>query len=226
MHRIRRNLFELHGSDRFSRTSQYQIEDRLVKHMPQRSGVFIEAGANDGVSQSNTYWLERFRGWTGLLIEPDPRLAGLCNWNRPKATTLNVALCADNSITTLPFTTGDLMGYVTGHWNNAEHERYHREVAQRFNRYAAMTDLQVPARTLSSLIDQSGYKQIDLLFFYLEGYEKEALRGLDLTKHRPRFIMIESEAIEPFRDVLGDEYEFVENITPQDILLRCTSASG
>ncbi len=35
-------------------------------------GVFVEVGVGDGTSISNSLWLEE-RGWTGLLVEPDPR---------------------------------------------------------------------------------------------------------------------------------------------------------
>ena len=34
------------------------------------NGFYIEAGANNGVAQSNTLELEK-RGWSGLLIEPN-----------------------------------------------------------------------------------------------------------------------------------------------------------
>lgn len=36
-------------------------------------GYFVDAGAFDGVHLSNTYWLERHLGWSGLCIEADPR---------------------------------------------------------------------------------------------------------------------------------------------------------
>jgi len=32
----------------------------------------VECGALDGERSSNTIWLERARGWTGLLVEMDP----------------------------------------------------------------------------------------------------------------------------------------------------------
>lgn len=38
----------------------------------QKNGFFIECGAYDGETRSNTLFLERFNGWTGLLIEADP----------------------------------------------------------------------------------------------------------------------------------------------------------
>jgi hypothetical protein len=38
----------------------------------QRKGYFIEAGAYDGEMISNTLYLEKKMGWTGLLVEPNP----------------------------------------------------------------------------------------------------------------------------------------------------------
>jgi len=37
-----------------------------------RNGFFIEAGASDGISFSNTLYFEAKLGWTGLLVEPNP----------------------------------------------------------------------------------------------------------------------------------------------------------
>ncbi|ESO01090.1 hypothetical protein HELRODRAFT_175117 [Helobdella robusta] len=36
------------------------------------NGFFVEAGAYDGQTASNTLFLEVERNWTGLLVEPDP----------------------------------------------------------------------------------------------------------------------------------------------------------
>ena len=48
-------------------------------------GIFVEAGAFDGYGGSNTYWFERFRGWTGVLIEPTPELAARARKGRPRS---------------------------------------------------------------------------------------------------------------------------------------------
>ncbi|KMQ87774.1 protein star [Lasius niger] len=37
-----------------------------------KNGFFIECGAYDGETRSNTLYLEQFSGWSGLLIEADP----------------------------------------------------------------------------------------------------------------------------------------------------------
>jgi hypothetical protein len=46
------------------------LDDRLEAFIPRGVGYYVELGANDGIAQSNTYWLEAERGWSGLLIEP------------------------------------------------------------------------------------------------------------------------------------------------------------
>ncbi|KAA0195001.1 hypothetical protein HAZT_HAZT007856 [Hyalella azteca] len=49
---------------------QATIVDKFFKQ--KTHGVFVECGAYDGEFLSNTLFLERFRVWTGLLIEPEP----------------------------------------------------------------------------------------------------------------------------------------------------------
>jgi hypothetical protein len=66
-HRRRRPLYEFFGSDRLSHLALNNLDHKLKKYLNFENGTFIEAGGNDGPSQSNTYWFERFRGWRGML---------------------------------------------------------------------------------------------------------------------------------------------------------------
>ena len=72
--RYRRRLYEVLGSDRYSRPAQRQMDRCLEQYLPYKNGFFIEVGANDGFAQSNTYYFERFLKWRGILIEPIPEL--------------------------------------------------------------------------------------------------------------------------------------------------------
>ena len=50
------------------------LDDKLAQYLDFNNGYFVEAGANDGFKQSNTFYLENARGWKGALIEPIPEL--------------------------------------------------------------------------------------------------------------------------------------------------------
>jgi FkbM family methyltransferase len=149
--------------------------DNLFQH--KEGGFFIELGANDGLSQSNTAMLEFERNWNGILIEPSLSSHILCKKNRPNSISLNYA-CVSNEFTE-DFILGDfnggLMASVGGlRVNNQSHV------------------IQVPAITLEKIIDQHAPdKQIDLLSLDTEGYELNILKGLNLNKYRPSCMLIE-----------------------------------
>src|SRR5437899_10876999 len=90
--RVRRRLFERRGSVRYSTPALHQIDRKLDRIIDQDRGVFVEAGGHDGFTQSNTYYLERFRGWSGVLVEPIPELAAEARRNRPGARVFECAL--------------------------------------------------------------------------------------------------------------------------------------
>ena len=48
------------------------LDKKLIAVIGDRPGYFVELGANDGISQSNTKHLELFHGWRGVLVEPYP----------------------------------------------------------------------------------------------------------------------------------------------------------
>jgi len=73
---------------------QPALVDQLLGQ--QRSGFFIECGANDGEFISNTLFFELERNWTGLLIEADHDLfQQLISKNR-KAYSINACLSGTN----------------------------------------------------------------------------------------------------------------------------------
>lgn len=51
-----------------SQAGQDAVVDRFFQQ--KREGTFVDVGGFDGVTGSNTFFLELFRGWTGLLVEP------------------------------------------------------------------------------------------------------------------------------------------------------------
>ena len=91
------------------------LDIKLAEQLQYRGGYFVEAGGNDGISQSNTAYFERYLGWKGLLIEPIPDLAARCKANRPQAIVECCALVAKdfpNSVVEMHYC--NLMSLVRG----------------------------------------------------------------------------------------------------------------
>ena len=213
--RRRRLAAEAAGDDRLSRPALFELDRKLDAILDQDGGFFVEAGANDGFTQSNTYWLERFRGWSGLLVEPMPDLAELARQERPGATVAQCALgAADMGTVRMKF--GDLMSIVDG----AKAESW-----PSFGTALGWRDpyeLDVPARSLSSLLDEADAPEVDLLSLDVEGFEAQALSGLDLDRHAPRFILVEihdrANDQPPIDAAIGGHYVERSWLSPMDAL--------
>ena len=215
--RRHREALEAAGDDRLSRPALHELDVKLDAIIDRDDGYFVEAGANDGYTQSNTYWLERFRSWRGLLVEPMPELAAQARLSRPGATVVECALvAADEQRDRIPMRFGDLMSMVEG-TKDADWTRAGTILGWR-DQY----ELEVPARTLSRLLDEAGAPEVDLLSLDVEGFEAPALRGLDLDRHAPRFVLVEIHDREqdrpPIDDVLGGHYVEHGWLSPLDLL--------
>lgn len=72
--------------------SQSQEELWILKHAG-GAGHFLDVGAADGKTFSNTYALAE-RGWTGVCVEPSPRLAAALIKNHPDENKIQIIIAA------------------------------------------------------------------------------------------------------------------------------------
>ena len=142
---------------------------------PKKNGVYIELGALDGVTQSNTKWLQDEYNWTGILIEPSIDKFNECKINRPNNFLFNCACVSFeyNEKTISGDFNGSPMSSVGG---------------KRRNFYP---EVEVVSKSLQSLIDDTGFNEIDFLSLDVEGYELEVLKGINFEKQSINFVLIE-----------------------------------
>ena len=198
--KVRRlRLAERLGLERLTMPGLQGLDRRLIERVQDaRSHTFIEFGANDGIQQSNTYVLERDHGWTGVLVEPVAQLAAECNVNRPKAVTVCAAVVEPTAAgTALAFDYHDLMTKrsESGSWRAV-------------------------GITLSTLVDELLGGSVGLVVIDVEGGELRALEGLDLHRHRPEFLLIETARPDLVSSYLGEAYGEPQPLSYHDYLFE------
>lgn len=142
-----------------------------------QNGFFIELGAHDGLTQSNTAFFEFSRNWKGVLIEPSVTSYNLCIHNRPNSKIYNCC-CVSNNYTE-EYIEGDFNGMCMSSVNGLRTNNKNL--------------FKVKANTLEKILDESIDKHtiIDFISIDTEGYELEVILGLNLDKYKPRYMLIE-----------------------------------
>jgi FkbM family methyltransferase len=208
-----------------------ELDLKLARHLANdeaiaRGGFFIEAGANDGLTQSNTFVLERDHAWRGLLVEPIPELAKRCRTNRPQSIVEHAALVpAGFAGKSIEMTYCNLMSQVKGAMKSAAEEADHIRRGKECQNLTPYK-VDVPAKTLSAILDEHSIEKVDLLSLDVEGFELAALAGIDFDRHAPRWMLVEARYREEIDAFLASRYDVAATLSHHDVLYRRKAAGG
>jgi FkbM family methyltransferase len=168
----------------------HHVENELKEAFFDRStrGFFVDVGANDPKLASQTWHLEQL-GWDGVLIEPQPDLAEeLRKFRRTKVYAVACSSPA-NAGKSLPLHVAG-SPHMTG-----IHASFDPNFAVPDMR--RMGVIEVPVKTLDEiLIDVKAPVPIDFVSIDVETHEIEVLEGFDISKWRPRLMLIEDLALD------------------------------
>jgi len=145
-------------------------------------GCYLDVGASVPVGDSNTYALYQ-KGWRGVAMEPLP-YEHLWKQFRPEDLLLSAAAGERN---------GKLTLQVFDHAQQHSSASIDTLTHLRRNNLLPSRSIEVPMLTLDGVIaDHASGRDIHLLSIDVEGMEYQALKGLDLRKHRPWVVVLEA----------------------------------
>ena len=197
-----------------------ELDLKLKKYLNFSGGFFIELGAHDGITQSNTFYYEKKYNWKGILIEPVPKLFNYCKKYRSNKNLYfcnacvsfdfnkdKVKLIYSNLMTTAVDLTSD--DYRKKHLADPELNFFEK------NNY-----FYANARTLSSILKESKAPNIiDFFSLDVEGAEFDVLNGIDFSIYNFKYIIIETDNFERLDKFMTNKnYKFINKYNSNDYL--------
>lgn len=148
-------------------------------------GYFVDVGAHDGVTYSNTLVFEE-RGWLGVCVEAHPDYITDLHKSRKFSYIIHAAAGPQN----LPDVT--LYGTPFGFLSTVEHSDVSMLDAIHGYDGIGRKEYHVPMRRLDDILhDVNSPVGFELLCIDTEGYEVEVLKGFTIDYWIPRVILLE-----------------------------------
>lgn len=198
--RSKLSLREMGRTD-FSQIGQSgKIDGYLNK---KENGFFIEAGAYDGETFSNTLFFELNRNWTGILIEPVPSFFHSVLSKKRNCYALNACIAAKKPFVAKFKVHGALSG------REDEMSKFHLDFIQRevvASRVKEETAY-IPCFSLNTIMRALGRKTIDYFSLDVEGAELPVLQSIDYTNLDIRAFSIEYAAKNSTKPAIIDHLE-------------------
>ena len=182
----------------FSKAQIFQDLFALFVANEKKGGYFVEFGATNGITLSNTWLLEKSYGWNGILAEPARcwhaelranrtcKIETNCVWSK-SSEQLEFNEASSQELSTL-----DVFSESDGHSLDRKNG----------NRYLVETI------TLNELLEKhSAPREIDYLSIDTEGSELTILSNFDFKKYNIRLITVEHN----FTDARNKIYDLLSN---------------
>jgi len=201
------------GQDRY-------LNEKIFKG--KEPGYFVDIGANNGITFSNSYFFEKRLNWKGICIEPLPEIYQQLKINRQ-------CICIEGAIAQeqgerefLCLQGPDMLSGLVDEFDPRHVERIYGELQACGGSYEV---IHVKTYPLQFLLELHGVTHIDLCSVDTEGSEFSVLKSIDFSKVKIECIVVENNyqttTIEEYLLELG--YQLVQKLGMDDVFLHSES---
>lgn len=233
---LRNQFYNIIGHYRFLRIRRYlysylinmgishskdKIDFKVLKRLSfKKEGFFIECGAADGITYSNSFLLEKKYAWKGILIEPiNDQFNALKKYRKN-------AICEKHILTSIQESGKTIKIYDAGPESLIQEDQIQNlsmSNADRMETLEAKNMIKgienVVSISLSELLDIHNINHVDVFFLDVEGSEINVLDGVDFNKHNIDNIVVETGAVEELKKYMKIKgFDRCENIARNDYI--------
>jgi FkbM family methyltransferase len=161
--------------------SQNSEQDIILNYFQSYKGTFLDLGANDGITFSNTRALAE-KGWTGVLVDASPKAFKKLEENYRNKIDFhlyNIALGRKNGILTF-----NESGPLIGSDDVALVSTFNQHEMDRFKSAVQYEEIEAKCLTWLAFLAGCPIKDFDFISMDIEGNEMDVLPYMDLTNTR------------------------------------------
>lgn len=183
MSRKKIEFYSQYGQDKY-------LDEEIFKK--KKNGIFLEIGAHDGITYSNTYFFEKYRKWKGICIEPNPDVYKLLSKNR-KVKNINACISNFEGVVNYVKVTGysEMLSGIKEFYEDAHWQRLENELVK----YGGSKEIiQVQSYKLTTILKKSHFlhRPIDYCSIDVEGSELDILKSIDFDQVQIRILSVEN----------------------------------
>lgn len=202
--------------------SQYGQDKWLIEKLfpSKEDGIFVDIGANDGITFSNTYLLEKM-GWNGIAIEPISSVYEELKKNR-HCVVIHGCVAPKSGKERFRVITGSpqMLSGLVGEYD----PRHKKRIESELDFYGGVyKEIEVDCYNLNELLESNGIFRVDFLSIDVEGVEYKILDSIDFNRFHIAVIAVENNYLDyripqlltrrgfEFHSVVGDEFYLNSN---------------
>jgi FkbM family methyltransferase len=177
------------NSNFYSQYAQDECINELFKK--RKKGVFLDIGAHDGITFSNTLFFENVKGWMGICIEPNPDVFSKLQENR-HCILENCCITNEDKDVIFRQVKGDVQLEMLSGILDFFDQKHIDRINSAIKNNGIYVDISIKAKRLNNILIEHNMTNIDYCSIDTEGAELLILQSIDFEKIRITTFTIEN----------------------------------